>query len=188
MGAIRIASAALTGAAALSLAAPAAMAAGTSTNASNTTSFAFSVTPSMSAPGGQVTLNVTGCAGTATASSGVFNTVSIPADSSRNATVDVNAKRGASYTVTFACGSERATSQLTIIGGSQPTISSTVRPPTTTATTTAPTTPLGVRGGLGGSVDTAGTWEMAAGAALVAAAGGGSLFYLRRRVARRQRW
>ncbi|WP_329461753.1 hypothetical protein [Streptomyces sp. NBC_01431] len=187
MGAIRIASAALTGAAALSLAAPVAMAAGTSTNASNTTSFAFSVTPSMSAPGGQVTLNVTGCAGTATASSGVFNTVSIPPDSSRNATVDVNAKRGASYTVTFACGSQRATSQLTIIGGSQPTISSTLRPPST-PTTTAPTTPLGVRGGLGGSVDTAGTWEMAAGAALVAAAGGGALFYLRRRVARRQRW
>ncbi|MFD7013431.1 hypothetical protein [Streptomyces sp. NPDC059928] len=184
MGAIRIASAALTGAAALSLAAPVATAAGTSTNASNTTSFAFSVTPSMSAPGGQVTLNVTGCAGTATASSGVFNTVSIPANSSRNATVDVNAKRGASYTVTFACGSERATSQLTIIGGSQPTISSTLRPPTTAA----PTTPLGVRGGLGGSVDTAGTWEMAAGAALVAAAGGGALFHLRRRVARRQRW
>ncbi|MFJ8311523.1 MULTISPECIES: hypothetical protein [unclassified Streptomyces] len=178
MGAIRIASAALLGAAALPLAAPVAAAAG-SAGGGNITSFAFSVTPSTIAPGGQVTLNVTGCAGDATASSGVFNTVTIPRDSSRFATVDLDAKLGASYTVTFACGSERGTTQLTITGGSQPTISSTVRPLTPT------TAPRGVRGGLGGSMGGVDDVDFAVGAALVAVAGCGALFCLRHRSPRR---
>ncbi|MFE4857161.1 hypothetical protein [Streptomyces sp. NPDC056670] len=178
MGAIRIASATLLGAAALSLAAPtAATAADGSTGGSNITPFAFSVTPSVSAPGGQVTLNVTGCSSAATVSSGVFDTVTVPKDSSRNATVDWDAKRGASYTVTFSCDGARGTTQLTISGGS-PTTSSTVRP---TVRPTA-TTPLGVRGGLGGSVDgSLSPVELAAGATLIALATGGTAYALYRR-------
>ena len=109
---------------------------------------------------------------------------SIPADSSRNATVDVNAKRGASYTVTFACGSERATSQLTITGGSRrpsapPCGLRPPRPPPLPAR--RPRRPRRQRGRRA-------TLGMAVGAALVAAAGGGALFYLRRRWPGRQRW
>ncbi|GGP31718.1 hypothetical protein [Streptomyces melanogenes] len=174
MGAIRIASATLLGAAALSLATPAAAPAadGGGAHGSNITSFGFSVTPSTIAPGGTVTLNVTGCPSTATASSGVFNTVTISPNSSTTAQVDFNAKRGATYTVTFMCGGERGTTDLTITGGLQ-----TLRP--TTSTTTAPS--RGVRGGLGGTSDGVDLGEIAIGLALVAAAGGGLMFYLRRR-------
>ncbi|MFI6685245.1 hypothetical protein [Streptomyces sp. NPDC050485] len=182
MGAIPIASAALLGAAALSLAAPVATAADGSANASNITSFAFSVTPSTIAPGGQVTLNVTGCASDATVSSGAFNTVTVPRDSSRNATVDSAARPGAAYTVIFTCGSERGTAQLAITGGSQPTISSTLRPLTPT------TAPRGVRGGLGGSMGSVDDVDFAVGAALVAAAGCGALLYLRRRRSTRRQY
>ncbi|MFG3281649.1 hypothetical protein [Streptomyces sp. NPDC048111] len=183
MGAIRIASVALLGAAALPLAVPAvAGAVDGRPNAGNVTPYGFSVTPSVIAPGGQVTLNVTGCSGDATASSGVFDTVTIPKDSSRNATVDWDAKRGASYTVTFNCDGARGTTQLTITGGS-PTTSSTVRP-TVRPTVTAP---RGVRGGLGGSVDDGlSPVELAAGATLVAAACGGAVYALRRRSAARR--
>ncbi|MFB7645864.1 hypothetical protein ACFC0S_01305 [Streptomyces sp. NPDC056084] len=178
MGAIRIASATLLGAAAaLSLAAPTATAAGGTAGGSNITPFGFSVTPSLIAPGGQVTLNVTGCSTEATVSSGVFDTVTVPKDSSRNATVDWDAKRGAAYTVTFSCDGARGTSQLTISGGS-PTTSSTVRP------TVRPTvtTPRGVRGGLGGSVDgPLSPVELAAGATLIALATGGTGYALYRR-------
>ncbi|GGY58798.1 hypothetical protein [Streptomyces xanthochromogenes] len=191
MGAIRIASATLLGAvAALTLAVPTTAAAaggstggstgsstGSSTGGSNITPFGFSITPSVIAPGGQVTLNVTGCSTEATVSSGVFDTVTVPKDSSRNATVDWDAKRGAAYTVTFSCDGARGTSQLTISGGS-PTTSSTVRP------TVRPTvtTPRGVRGGLGGSVDgSLSPAELATGAALIALATGGTGYALYRR-------
>ncbi|WP_329402710.1 hypothetical protein [Streptomyces melanogenes] len=178
MGAIRIASATLLGAAALSLTTPAAALAadGGGQHGSNITSFGFSVTPSTIAPGGTVTLNVTGCPSTATASSGVFNTVTISPNSSTTAQVDFNARRGATYTVTFMCGGERGTTDLTITGGLQ-TLRPTTRP--TISTTTAPS--RGVRGGLGGTSDGIDKGEIAIGLALVAAAGGGLMFYLRRR-------
>ncbi|WP_371655819.1 MULTISPECIES: hypothetical protein [unclassified Streptomyces] len=178
MGAIRIASATLLGAAALSVAAPAAALAadGGGAHGSNITSFGFSVTPSTIAPGGTVTLNVTGCPSTATASSGVFNTVTISPNSSTTAQVDFNAKRGATYTVTFMCGGERGTTDLTITGGIQ-TLRPTIRP--TISTTTAPS--RGVRGGIGGTSEGIDKGEIAIGLALVAAAGGGLMFYLRRR-------
>ncbi|KOU34070.1 hypothetical protein [Streptomyces sp. WM6378] len=180
MGAIRIASTALLGAAALSFAAPtAATAADGSSNATNIPPFGFSVTPSVVAPGGQVTLNVTNCPGNATVSSGIFDTITIPPESSRNATVDASAKRGASYTVTFTCNGTRGTAQLTITGGS-PTTSSTVRP--TVRPTATATSPLGVRGGLGGSVkESLDPVAMSVGATLVATAVGGAVYFLRRR-------
>ncbi|MFG2717958.1 hypothetical protein ACGFW5_06590 [Streptomyces sp. NPDC048416] len=184
MGAIRIASVALIGAGALALAPSTAVAANGSANANPGTP-AFSVTPSVIAPGGQVTLNATNCSGDATATSGVFNTVTIPKDSSRNATVDSDAKRGASYTVTFNCDGVRGTTQLTIAGGS-PTASSTTRP-TVSPTVRTTTPPLGVRGGLGGSTgDGLDVVELAVGAALIAVAGGGAFYVLRRRSAGRQ--
>ncbi|MEU9099827.1 hypothetical protein [Streptomyces sp. NPDC048361] len=185
MGAIRIASAALIGAGALALAPSTAMAAQTGPNAAGDTSFAFSVTPSVIAPGGQVTLNVTNCPVEATVSSGVFDTVSVPQNSSRNATVDSDAKRGATYTVTFNCDNTRRTAQLTITGAS-PTTSSTVRP-TVRPTVRSTISPLGVRGGLGGSsggdLDTV---ELAVGASLIAVAGAGVFYVLRRRSGGRQ--
>ncbi|MGP9017178.1 hypothetical protein ACT1U9_02055 [Streptomyces sp. BR1] len=186
MGAIRIGSATLLAAAALSLATPGAMAAD-GAHGSNITSFGFSVTPSTVAAGGQVTLNVTGCPNTATASSGVFDTVTIPRESSTTAQIDPNAKRGATYTVTFMCGSERGTTDLTIAGGPQPQpLRPTVRPPVrpTTRPPTISTTSVpgrGVRGGLGGSAEGVNMGEIATGLALVAVAGGGLAFYLRRR-------
>lgn len=134
------------------------------------------MTPSTIAPGGTVTLNVTGCPSTATASSGVFNTVTISPNSSTTAQVDFNARRGATYTVTFMCGGERGTTDLTITGGLQ-TLRPTTRP--TISTTTAPS--RGVQGGLGGTSEGIDKGEIAIGLALVAAAGGGLMFYLRRR-------
>ncbi|MEU5432574.1 hypothetical protein AB0G73_04255 [Streptomyces sp. NPDC020719] len=187
MGAIRIGSATLLAAAALSLATPGAMAAD-GAHGSNITSFGFSVTPSTVAAGGQVTLNVTGCPNTATASSGVFETVTIPRESSTTAQVDSNAKRGATYTVTFMCGSERGTTDLTIAGGPGPQpVRPTVRPPVVRPTPRPPTTSStsvpgrGVRGGLGGSAQGVDLGEIATGLALIAVAGGGLAFYLRRR-------
>ncbi|WP_438290062.1 hypothetical protein [Streptomyces sp. HUAS TT7] len=183
MGAIRIASTALLGAAALSLTTPtAATAADGSSNATNIPPFGFSVTPSVIVPGGQVTLNVTNCPGSATVSSGIFDTVTIPPESSRNATVDSTAKRGASYTVTFNCNNARGTAQLTI-AGSTPTTSSTVRP----TVRPSATSPLGVRGGLGGSVkDGPSPTEMTVGTTLIATAAGGTVYFLRRRWADRR--
>ncbi|MEU1075759.1 MULTISPECIES: hypothetical protein [unclassified Streptomyces] len=179
MGAIRIASATLLGAAAITLAAPAtALAAdGGGAHGSTITSFGFSVTPSTVAPGGSVTLNVTGCPSTATASSGVFNTVTISPNSSTTAQVDFQARRGATYTVTFMCAGERGTTDLTITGGGFPTLRPTATP--TISTTTAPS--RGTRGGVGGTAQGVDMGEIAIGLALVAAAGGGLMLYLRRR-------
>ncbi|MFD9791184.1 hypothetical protein ACFWXK_09545 [Streptomyces sp. NPDC059070] len=181
MGAIRIGSATLLGAAVLTLTGPAALAApsvdGGGAHGSNITSFGFSVTPSTIAPGGTVTLNVTGCPSTATASSAVFSTVTISPNSSTTAQVDSDAKRGATYTVTFMCGGERGTTDLTITGGTPVPIRPTGRP--TISTTSVPA--RGVRGGLGGTSDGIDKGEIAIGLALVAAAGGGVLVYLRRR-------
>ncbi|GAA3010277.1 hypothetical protein [Streptomyces fulvorobeus] len=184
MRAIRVAPVALLGSAALALTAPA-TAAHATTNGPGT-SFTPSVTPSVIAPGGRVTLGAMGCDVTATASAGVFDTTTIPSGQSATATVDWDARRGAVYEVTFNCGGTVRMVGLTITGGATSTPTRTPRP-TTTPTRTVPTVsstalaPSGVRGGLGGSVDGFGAGEIAAGGALVLAAAGGTVYAVRRR-------
>ncbi|MFF3425740.1 hypothetical protein [Streptomyces sp. NPDC002602] len=165
MGAIRSSATALlsagaTGAALAlgSLGAPAASAA----EAAPITSFGFTLTPSTVAPGGQTVLSVSGCdSAFATASSGVFDTVSIARGQTARVTVDRDARVGALYSVSFTCNGETGSADLTIAGGTaRPTTSSTVgvrrtpapipppppavaptRTPTRTATRTAGVTP-----------------------------------------------
>ncbi|WP_406500729.1 hypothetical protein OHA04_04810 [Streptomyces sp. NBC_01590] len=174
MRAIGVAPVALLGAAALALAAPSATAnAATPGGASSATG--FTVTPSVIAPGSQVTLAARGCSTTATAGSGVFDTVTIPAGGSGRATVDWDARPGASYEVTFICSTSpdsTAKSGLTIAAAPAPA----PRPEVA---------PAGVRGGLAGSVGTMNAVEIAAGAALAVAAAAGSVRMARRRGERR---
>lgn len=106
------------------------------------TSFAFAVIPSTVAPGGQVILSVSDCdAAYATASSGVFDTVSIARGQTVRVTVDRDARHGALYSVTFTCNGENGSADLTIAGGtSTPTTSSTAgvrRTPSASTTTGA---------------------------------------------------
>ncbi|MFE6337037.1 hypothetical protein ACFVP3_03655 [Streptomyces sp. NPDC057806] len=121
MRAIRVASAALLGLTALTCTAPAALAQGEE----NITPFGFSVLPSTIAAGGQVTLVLDrdgGCKGPATVTSGVFDTVTIPARHSRaTAVVDWDARPGATYAVTFTCEGVSGSTDLTIAGGRTPT-------------------------------------------------------------------
>ncbi|QNE73569.1 hypothetical protein F0344_02125 [Streptomyces finlayi] len=181
MRAIRVAPTALLGSVALVLTAPA-TAAYAATNGPDT-SFTPSVTPSVIAPGGQVTLGAMGCDVAATASSGVFDTTTIPSGQSATATVDWDAKRGAVYEVRFSCGGTVRMVDLTITGGAT---STPTRTPTSTPTRTAPASPTavapsGVQGGLGGSVDGIDAGEVAAGGALVLAAAGGAVYVMRKR-------
>ncbi|MCX5192960.1 hypothetical protein OOK31_03470 [Streptomyces sp. NBC_00249] len=143
MGAIRssaiaLLSAGATGAALAfgALGAPAALAA----EAAPITSFGFAITPSTVAPGGQTVLSVTGCdAAYATASSGVFDTVSIARGQTVRVTVDRDARRGAQYSVSFTCDGETGSADLTIAGGTtRPSTSSTSGPRTPRATAPAP--------------------------------------------------
>ncbi|MER7171648.1 hypothetical protein [Streptomyces mesophilus] len=139
----------------------------------NITSFGFSVTPSTIAAGGQVTLKVDGCDGQATASSGVFDTVTVNSGQSANATVDWDAKPGAMYTVTFDCRGEKGTTQLTIASGSG-------------GWTHQPTNPPihhGVKAGIGGSLADLDFGEIAFGGLLIAGALGSALHFARRRPA-----
>ncbi|MFF8293342.1 hypothetical protein ACF068_29560 [Streptomyces sp. NPDC016309] len=184
MRAIGAASAALLGAAALALTAPApAVASG---------KFApgdFAIGPSAVLPGGRVVLTAPGCSGTAMASSGVFDTVTIPAGRSVTATVDRDARQGAVYTVSFTCaGGTPGTVDLTILRATvTPTTSSTAVPTVTatrTVTTAAPS--QGVRGGQGGSIGGLDTGELAAGTGLVVAAATGVVYLLRRRAESRR--
>ncbi|MER6391201.1 hypothetical protein ABT236_22375 [Streptomyces sp. NPDC001523] len=131
MGAIRSSATALlsagaTGAALAlgALGAPAASAA----EAAPITSFGFAITPSTVAPGGQTVLSVSGCdSAFATASSGVFDTVSIARGQTARVTVDRDARVGALYSVSFTCNGETGSADLTIAGGTaRPTTSSTV--------------------------------------------------------------
>ncbi|GGP94864.1 MULTISPECIES: hypothetical protein [Streptomyces] len=151
------------------------------------TSFGFTLTPSTVAPGGQVVLAVSGCnAAYSTASSGVFDTVSIARGQTVRVTVDRDARPGALYSVSFTCNGETGSADLTIAGGTtRPTTSS-----TRTAATTAPApvttgAALGVRGGLGGSVAGMDPVELGAGAGLFLAAAGGTAYALRRRASGR---
>ncbi|MET9624566.1 MULTISPECIES: hypothetical protein [unclassified Streptomyces] len=178
MRAIRAASAALLGAATLALAAPVAAAADGAPAPNPRAARAkapgdFVVSPSVVAPGGRVTLSAPGCASTATASAGIFDTVTIPPGATATALVDSDARRGAVYTVTFNCtGGVQESVTLTITGTptATPTISSTVLTP-----------PRGVQGGLGGSVDGIDTATLAVGSGLVLAAATGLVLVVRRR-------
>ncbi|MFF5920638.1 hypothetical protein ACFY8C_20185 [Streptomyces flavochromogenes] len=115
MRVIRAASAALLSAAVVVTVAPAALA---GDNDQDITSFGFSVSPETVAPGGTVTLKSDGCAvPSVTVTSGVFDTVTLNEGRSGNATVDVDAKAGAQYEITFDCKGERGTTTLTITQG-----------------------------------------------------------------------
>lgn len=181
MRAIRAASTVLLGAAALSLAAPFAVAADGPPAAPRPQvprakqPGDFVVSPGVVAPGGRITLSAPGCASTATASAGIFDTVTIAPGSAATATVDADAKRGAVYTVSFNCtGGIAGTVDLTISGGATAT-------PTALSTLLVP--PRGVQGGLGGSVGAADAWTFAAGGAMVLAAATGVVLVVRRRTA-----
>ncbi|GGT72630.1 MULTISPECIES: hypothetical protein [Streptomyces] len=183
MRAIRAASTALLGAAALALAVPVAGAADGAPAphpqgpqaARAKAPGDFVVSPSLVAPGGRVTLSAPGCRSTATASSGVFDTVTIAPGSSATAVVDWDARRGAVYTVNFNCtGGVTDTVNLTISG-------TTASPTSPTATSTVLTPPRGVQGGLGGSVGGVEAWTLAAGTGLVITATTGLVLVLRRR-------
>ncbi|MFJ9029616.1 hypothetical protein ACIRQP_14005 [Streptomyces sp. NPDC102274] len=178
MRAIRAASAALLAVSALVLTAPTATAAVNGGNAP----FGFTVTPSTVAAGGRVTLSVTNCGTTATASSGVFDTVNIPSGRSATATVDWDAKAGATYQVTFTCNGQSGTTSLRISSATR-----NPAPASTVTRTTDPTVvPGGVRGGLGGSMGGMNTTELVAGSALVVAAATGTIYAVRRRTADRK--
>ncbi|MGW7137181.1 hypothetical protein [Streptomyces xanthophaeus] len=207
MGAIRTSATALLSAGATGavlalgvLAAPAATAAEAGTQ--KVTSFGFTLTPSTVAPGGQVVLAVSGCdAASATASSGVFDTVSIERGKTARVTVDRDARRGAQYSVSFTCNGENGSADLTIAGGTSTPTTSSTRTGTATAapvpvparsagSSVAPSAPSapsarGVRGGLGGSVAGLDPVELGAGTVLFLAAAGGSAYALHRRSAGR---
>ncbi|MFD8963183.1 hypothetical protein ACFV0W_41215, partial [Streptomyces anulatus] len=149
MRAIRVAPLALLGASALTLLAPSAAHAAPD---GATSTFNPTITPSVIAPGGRVTLGAGGCTGETTVTSGIFDTTTIPSGSTTaTATIDTDARRGAVYAVTFACGSTGTSRNvnLTITGGA----TSTPTPTPTTVPTASSTAlvPGGVRGGLGGS-------------------------------------
>lgn len=158
--------------------------AATAVEARQVTSFGFAITPSTVSPGGQTVLSVTGCnAAYATASSGVFDTVSIARGQSVRVTVDRDARRGAVYAVSFSCNGETGSGDLTIAGG-------TTRPTTSSTRTYTPdpavtSSARGVQGGLGGSVAGMDPVELGAGAALLLAATAGTAYTLRRRASRR---
>ncbi|MBT2442483.1 hypothetical protein J7E93_20700, partial [Streptomyces sp. ISL-36] len=113
MRAIGVASAALLTAAAVPLAVSTAVA--DDGTGGDITSFGFSVSPETVAPGGTVTLKSDGCeVPSVTVSSGVFDTVTLNEGHAGEATVDLDAKAGAEYVVTFDCKGEKGTTMLTI--------------------------------------------------------------------------
>ncbi|MEO3762451.1 hypothetical protein [Streptomyces sp. B8F3] len=102
-------------------------------NDDNITTFGFSVTPKTVKPGGKVELTVTECGKEATASSAVFDRTTLGtggAIQSAQVRVDLDAKPGASFEVTFTCGDESGTAPLTIAaaGGDKPEVGATSRP------------------------------------------------------------
>lgn len=169
MRAIRVASAALLGLSALTFSAPAAVAKG------DVTPFGFSVLPSTIAAGGQVTLLLErdngGCKGSATVTSAVFDTITIPSNKSQaTAVVDWDAKPGAVYQVTFTCDGVSGSTGLTIAGG---------RP---VGPTPVPIYPgRGVHAGEGGSLAGFDLKELGLGAALIAGSIGAAYHFSRRR-------
>jgi len=176
MRAIRVASAALLGISALALSAPVAVARGDGNH--NITPFGFSVLPSTIAAGGQVTLRLDrdqgGCKGSATVSSGVFDTVRIsPGQSSATAMVDWDARPGAVYQVTFTCDGVSGSTGLTIASGRTNNDIQPLQP--------AQQIPRGVHAGEGGSIAGFDLKELGIGAALIAGSVGAAYHFSRRR-------
>ncbi|MFJ8487582.1 hypothetical protein ACIRBZ_04250 [Streptomyces sp. NPDC094038] len=122
MRAIRVASAALLGLGGLALCAPVILASDTSRTSDagrdDGARFGFRVTPTTVAAGGRVSLHLdrgSGCRGTATVTSGLFDTVRIPSgQDSVTATVDRTAKSQSSYRVTFNCDGSSMSTQLAV--------------------------------------------------------------------------
>lgn len=171
MHAIRVASAALLTATALALTAPPASAA--RAGEENITSFGFRVTPSTIAAGGQVTLSVDGCEHAAKVTSGVFDDVTIPKGrTTATAKVFWDAKPGAMYEVTFTCGQESGTTDLTIVGGGSS------RNPSHHPT---PHHSKGVKAGVGGGSGGVDAQQIAVGGALVVGVVGTAYCWTRRR-------
>jgi hypothetical protein len=171
MRAIRVASAALLGVTALTFSAPVAVASDDDNH--YVMSNGYSVLPSTIAAGGQVTVqvdrNASGCRSSVTVSSGVFDAVVIPrGSSSAVVTVDWDARAGASYRVTFACGGISAVKELTIAGGRP--VDPTVPYPV----------PRGVHAGEGGTVAGFDLEEIALGAALIVGSVGAAYWFSRR--------
>lgn len=171
MRAICVASAALLGMSALASCAPAALANGDGDH--YVMSNGYSVLPSTVAAGGQVALQVdravSGCRGSVTVSSQVFDPVTIPKGSSSAVTlVDRDARPGMTYRVTFTCGGVSAIKDLTIATAPQP-VPVVPRP-----------VPHGVHAGEGGSVAGFDLQEIALGAALIAGSVGAAYRLSRR--------
>ncbi|WP_326794614.1 hypothetical protein OG946_03060 [Streptomyces sp. NBC_01808] len=102
-------------------------------NDDDITSFGFTVTPKTVKPGGRVELTVTECDKEATAASAVFDKTTLGTGGgtqSAQVMVDLDAKPGASFDVTFTCGAESGTAPLTIAaaGGGKSETGSTSRP------------------------------------------------------------
>ncbi|MEW1828708.1 hypothetical protein [Streptomyces sp. NPDC088196] len=176
MRAIRVASAALLGISALALSAPVAVAKGDGNH--NITPFGFSVQPQTIAAGGQVTLQLDrdqgGCKGSATVSSGVFDTVRIsPGQSSASAMVDWDARPGAVYQVTFTCDGVSGSTGLTIASGRTNNNIQPLQPDRQI--------PRGVHAGEGGSIAGFDLKELGIGAALIAGSVGAAYHFSRRR-------
>ncbi|QGZ51823.1 hypothetical protein GPZ77_28665 [Streptomyces sp. QHH-9511] len=164
---------------------------GTIGTESGITSFGFSVSPETVAPGGTVTLKSHGCQlPSVTVSSGVFDTVTLKEGHAGKATVDVDAKVGAEYVVTFDCKGEKGTTMLTIAGGSghstgghstggHATGGESPSGHSTGGTGTG--AHKGVRAGFGGGFGQFGTAETVVGSGLIAGALGGAVVLIRRR-------
>jgi hypothetical protein len=176
MRAIRVASAALLGISALALSAPVAVAKGDGNH--NITPFGFTVQPQTIAAGGQVTLQLDrdqgGCKGSATVSSGVFDTARIsPGQSSATAMVDWDARPGAVYQVTFTCDGVSGSTGLTIASGRTNNNIQPLQP--------SQQMPRGVHAGEGGSIAGFDLKELGIGAALIAGSVGAAYHFSRRR-------
>ena len=174
MRAIRVASAALLGVIALTSCTPAAVA----DDDHYVMSTGYGVQPATIAAGGLVTLQVdrksSGCNSSVKVSSAVFETVTISSGSSSGtATIDLDAKVGAVYRVTFSCGGVSATKDLTITDGRQ------VGPQPLNPQPLPPN--RGAHAGAGGSMAGFDLEEIGLGAALIAGSTGAAYRFYRRR-------
>lgn len=124
-------------------------------------SFAFSVTPASAAPGDTVTLRATGCAARSTAAAPpLFASAALGQDGgpgqSTRVTVPADARPGASYEVTFTCGSEQGSTPLAVVPRTPP---------------ASPSAHGAVHTGLGERLSGPDTVEIVLGAVLVGVAG-----------------
>ncbi|WBO62407.1 hypothetical protein [Streptomyces camelliae] len=181
MRAIRVASAALLGAGTLALALGASAALAGDDH--DGTPFGFRVAPSAITAGNRVRLQVDrdggGCRGTATVSSGVFDTLRIPPErSSATAVVDRNARPGAAHSVTFRCDGASGATDLTIADGRE---GDQRDQPYDQRYAPLPPVQHGVRAGAGGSVGGFDVKEIGLGALLIAGSLGTAYRLARRR-------